>query len=954
MTTESNLTTIQIRGAREHNLKNISLDIPRDQLVVITGLSGSGKSSLAFDTIYAEGQRRYVECMSAYARQFLGIMKKPDVDLIEGLSPAISIEQKTVGHNPRSTVGTVTEIYDYLRLLYAKAGIQYCVHCNIPVMQQSPDQIVESVLIHAKAMPETAICYVYAPLVKGRKGHYRELFEQLRRQGYTRVRIDGDVQEISEGMQLRRYQTHVIDVVVDRLQVNEGQQRRLTESIETALAVGEGNVYIEFLRNNTSLQKLNYSTTLSCPQCGSSYSEPAPNSFSFNSPFGACTACEGLGETRNFDPALIIPDTSVSIADGGIAPLGKKRETWLWQIASAYCRETGINTSSPIADLSAEKLHLFLEGGDNIRVKVSYKQRSVFHRFIGLLPALRHQYEQTTSSASRKLIEQYFSSKPCSECHGARIRPENLFIRINDKNIYEVTALDIETAEAWFRDLTNHLSNRQRIIAGIIIKEIVSRLHFLNQVGLSYLTLSRSSRTLSGGESQRIRLASQIGSQLVGVTYVLDEPSIGLHQHDNMKLIQSLKELRDLGNTVIVVEHDKEMIVEADKVVDIGPGAGIHGGSVTAQFSMRPDAPPPQFSGKSLTYDYLSGKSSIPIPAIRRSNAGNELVLTGASGNNLKDITLRLPLGTFTCVTGMSGSGKSSLINSTLYPILAKHYHKAETNPLPYDSITGLEYLDKVIEIDQAPIGRTPRSNPATYTGLFTHIRDFFAVLPDAKVRGYKTGRFSFNVAGGRCEECEGSGLRRIEMSFLPDVYVNCETCNGKRYNAETLAVQYKGKSIADVLDMSVDEALDFFSSIPKIRHRLQTLYDVGLSYIRLGQQAPTLSGGEAQRVKLATELAKVGTGKTLYLLDEPTTGLHFDDIRVLLKLLDTLVDRGNTVLVIEHNLDVIAHADHIVDLGPHGGRHGGIIVASGTPEQIAAHPMSITGQYLRSMLTGA
>ncbi len=942
------LTAIRIRGAREHNLKSVSLDIPRDQLVVITGLSGSGKSSLAFDTIYAEGQRRYVECMSAYARQFLGIMKKPDVDVIEGLSPAISIEQKSVGHNPRSTVGTVTEIYDYLRLLFARVGTQYCTNCGIPVEQRTTEQILDAVL----ATYSQRKCQILAPLVKGRKGHYRELFDQLRRQGFTKVRVNAQLQDLVEGMQLPRYKTHVIELVVDRLEVAEQHRKRLAESIETALALGDGGITILYQAADMSWSEAYFSTSYSCPQCGKSYDTPSPSMFSFNSPFGACSTCNGLGVRSDFDTALMIPDPSLSIAGGGIGPLGKQRDTWLWKQVSAYAESVGLDVNTPIGELDAQKLNVFIHGGDQKQVKVNYGHRIVKHTFLGLIPTLRHQYEQASTSSMRKNLEQYLKVADCDVCGGARLKPDHVHVRVAGYNIQECTAQTISEALEWFRQLLPQLTPRQSIIATPIVKEITERLTFLDHVGLSYLTLARSARTLSGGESQRIRLASQIGSQLVGVTYVLDEPSIGLHQHDNQKLISSLKSLRNLGNTVIVVEHDREMISEADYVIDIGPGAGVRGGEIVARIKNgQPISDEHAAAGstnRSITLEYLTGARHIPIPTSYRPGNGQYLRLHGARGNNLKDVNLFLPLGTFICVTGMSGSGKSTLINHTLYPILARHFSHAETVPLPYTQVDGLEHIDKVIEIDQSPIGRTPRSNPATYTGLFTHIRDFFTMLPEARIRGYKSGRFSFNVAGGRCETCEGAGLRKIEMSFLPDVYVNCEACNGKRYNAETLSVHYRGKSIADVLDLTVEEALEFFADIPKIRTRLETLVNVGLTYLRLGQQAPTLSGGEAQRVKLATELSKTSTGKTLYLLDEPTTGLHFEDIRILLSMLDALVDKGNTVVVIEHNLDVIAHADHIIDLGPGSGADGGRIVATGTPQQVASVSDSLTGFYLK------
>jgi excinuclease ABC subunit A len=945
---EEEVTRISIRGAREHNLKNIDLEIPRDQLVVITGLSGSGKSSLAFDTVYAEGQRRYVECMSSYARQFLGIMKKPDVDVIDGLSPAISIEQKSIGMNPRSTVGTVTEIYDFLRLLYAKVGTQYYVNCDIPVRQQTLDQIVDQIL----QLDLGTRLQILSPVVKGRKGHYRELFEQYRRQGFTKVRVDGVMEEIVEGMQLPRYKVHTIELVIDRLNIDPENRKRLSESVETALHLGEGGVSTLVEEKDGTWKDVYYSTSYSCPSCGTSYETPAPNMFSFNSPFGACKTCEGLGDMMDFDQDLVIPDKTKSIFRGGIAPLGKKRETWLWKQVKAFAGHLDVDLDTPVGELDQVVLDAILYGSDGAAVSVEYGDMAVKHRYLGVLPSLRHQYEQTTTPSVRKSIERYFSSTPCRTCHGARLKRPHLFVRVADQNIHWCTTLDIAAARDWFATLDRSLSDRQNIIASLILKEIVIRLSFLQDVGLSYLTLDRSARSLSGGESQRIRLASQIGSQLVGVTYVLDEPSIGLHQHDNMKLISSLKNLRDIGNTVIVVEHDREMIEEADHIIDIGPGAGVRGGRVIAQFAPSQIEQEAARQQDSLTLKYLSGARTMDRRETRRDGSGKVLSLFGARGHNLQNVDLHIPLGTFTCVTGMSGSGKSSLINETLYPILARHFSTSELVPLPYDRIEGIDALDKVIEIDQAPIGRTPRSNPATYTGLFTQIRDFFALLPEAKIRGYKSGRFSFNVAGGRCEECQGAGIRKIEMSFLPDVYVACDTCNGKRYNDETLNVHFKGRSIADVLDMTVYEAFDLFTDIPRIKAKLETLRDVGLGYLRLGQQAPTLSGGEAQRVKLATELSKVSTGKTLYVLDEPTTGLHFEDINILLRLLDKLVDRGNTVVVIEHNLDVILHADHVIDLGPGGGKNGGNVVATGSPEQVSLIDASLTGTYLKTVLS--
>lgn len=941
------LTAIRVRGAREHNLKNISIDIPRDKLVVVTGLSGSGKSSLAFDTVYAEGQRRYVECMSSYARQFLGVMKKPDVDVIEGLSPAIAIEQKSVGNNPRSTVGTVTEVYDYLRLLFARAGVQHCVDCNIPVHQQTLEQIVDTVM----AWPVGTRIQILSPVIRGRKGHYRELFDQFRRQGFSRVRVDGVVQEMTDGMQLARYKVHDIDLVVDRSVVDEASRKRISDSIELAISHSDGGVNI-LQESGAAWTDQYFSTSYSCPGCGRSYNTPSPNMFSFNSPTGACPSCEGIGQTVDFDPALVIPNNSISLSKGAVAPLGKQRDTWLWKQVAGFCDQQKIPLDVAVSEIDVNAMATLLYGSDKSAVNMQYGQATIRHKFTGILPSLRHQYENTSTTAVKRNLERYFASLPCRLCGGARLRQENLAIRIAGLSIADITRCDVASCVDVVAGIPSKLTFRQTAIATLILKEISTRLRFLLDVGLSYITLDRSARTLSGGESQRIRLASQIGSQLVGVTYVLDEPSIGLHQHDNRKLIASLKHLRDLGNTVIVVEHDRDMIAECDHVIDIGPGAGVHGGSIVAQFEPR-EIHNARLSAvqDSLTLDYLTGKRSIPIPSARRTGNGNSVRLIGARGNNLRNVDLTLPLGVFTCITGMSGSGKSTLVNDTLYPILARTYHNAEVVPLPYDRIEGLENVDKVIEIDQSPIGRTPRSNPATYTGLFTQIRDLFTMLPESKIRGYKAGRFSFNVSGGRCDECEGAGIRRIEMSFLPDVYVNCEVCNGKRYNSETLAVRFKGASIANVLDMSVEQALEHFADVPKIRSKLSTLHDVGLGYIKLGQQAPTLSGGEAQRVKLAAELTKVGTGKTLYLLDEPTTGLHFEDIRILVQLLERLVSKGNTVVVVEHNLDVITYADHVIDLGPGAGTDGGSIVAAGTPEEIAASPTSLTGLYIRAEL---
>ncbi len=943
------LKEIVITGARENNLKNINITIPRDKLVVITGLSGSGKSSLAFDTLYAEGQRRYVECLSAYARQYLGMMKKPDVDRIEGLSPAISIEQKTISHNPRSTVGTTTEIYDYIRLLFAKIGTQHCTECHIPVEKKSLDQIVSEIFVEFA----NEKIQILTPLVKGRKGHYREFFEQLMKQGFTKVRIDGELTELVSGLKVNRYQIHNIELIVDRCIVEQSQMSRITESIELALQKGDGTMMLLARTDNTEIL---FSTNYSCPSCSKAYTQLSPYRFSFNSPFGACPKCNGIGELIDFSRDLVIPDKSLSIAEGGIAILGKKRDMWIWAQLNAFANDNSIDLDKPIKDLKKEDLNLVLYGSaTEINVEYNFsdtKKINYKHKFAGVLPTFRSQYETTNSGLIKRKIEEFMSSQVCDVCNGGRLKLENLAVLIDSHSVADISQYDITSCLEFFKELPNKLNTKKNTIAKLILKEITERLNFLQDVGLTYLSIGRSVKTLSGGESQRIRLASQIGSKLVGIMYILDEPSIGLHQHDNYKLIQSLKELRDLGNTVIVVEHDKAMIEEADHLIDVGPGAGIHGGHIIVSTQpqnikhLNKDT-----LTSSLTAQYLSGVKAIPTPKSRREGNGNYLELQGATGNNLKNVDLKIPLGTFTCVTGMSGSGKSSLINDTLYPILSRHFYRSTKIPLPYKDINGLEYIDKVIEIDQTPIGRTPRSNPATYTGLFTLIRDFFALLPESKIRGYQAGRFSFNVKGGRCEECEGAGLKKIEMNFLPEVYVECEACNGKRYNMETLSVTFKNKSIADVLDMTVEEGTTFFKDIPKIHNKLQTLMDVGLTYIKLGQQAPTLSGGEAQRVKLATELSKRSTGKTLYLLDEPTTGLHFEDINILLKLIHKLVYKGNTAIIIEHNLDVIKCADKIIDLGPEGGRHGGKIIAQGTPEKISKSKISLTGKYLKDEL---
>ncbi len=932
--------TIIVKGAREHNLKDIDVEIPRESFTVITGLSGSGKSSLAFDTIYAEGQRRYIESLSAYARQFLDMLEKPEVDLIEGLSPAISIEQKSTSGNPRSTVGTVTEIYDYLRLLYARLGIPYCYNCGKPVTRQSSAQIIDSII---SALPGKKIS-VLAPVVRGRKGHYRELFEEILSDGFLRVRVDNEFTEVSKGFQVDRYKIHNIEIVVDRLTVSESARARISESVEVALNYGNGILIVHNGENDFI-----YSRHLACLNCGISYRELAPNSFSFNSPYGSCPDCEGLGEKKELDINLIIPDWDKTISEEGIAALGKPRSIWFFNQLTAVADKFNFDFDTKLKDLTEEQKEVLLNGSkEKIAFSYSYgggKPVTYHHKFSGLMNYLKNYYNTTSSNNIREWVESYMNTVKCPTCGGGRLKQESLSVKFLGKNISEVTSLSIARTEEFFKKVK--LKGRDAIIAKPILKEITARLNFLLNVGLDYLTLDRSARTLSGGESQRIRLATQIGSQLAGVLYVLDEPSIGLHQSDNIKLIKSLKNLRDLGNTVIVVEHDRETIESSDFMIDLGPGAGDHGGKLCLAGNTKKLINSTN-GFDSLTLSYLKNKKEIPVPNERREGNGSFIELKGASGFNLKNVDLKIPLGTLTLITGVSGSGKSSLVNETLVKILMNRIYKSKSVPLPYKSVDGLENIDKIIEIDQSPIGRTPRSNPATYTGLFTFIRDLYSQLPEAKMRGYATGRFSFNVPGGRCEECNGDGLKKIEMNFLPDVYVECDVCHGKRYNRETLEILYKTKSIADVLEMTVDEALEFFIDLPRIKRKLKAIHDVGLGYITLGQQATTLSGGEAQRVKLATELSKVSTGKTLYILDEPTTGLHFEDVNILLKVLNKLVDKGNTVVVVEHNLDVIKTADWIIDLGPGGGEFGGKIIARGTPEQIIKNKKSVTGEYLK------
>ncbi|HMG93516.1 MAG TPA: excinuclease ABC subunit UvrA [Chryseolinea sp.] len=930
---------VEIVGAREHNLKNISLTFPRNKLVVITGISGSGKSSLAFDTIYAEGQRRYMESFSAYARSFMGNLERPDVDKINGLSPVISIEQKTTSRNPRSTVGTVTEIYDFMRLLFARTGEAFSYLSGDKMVRQSEDQILDTLLQNFKAKKLVLL----APVVKGRKGHYRELFQQIRKSGYTKVRVDEELLDISAKMQVDRYKIHDIEIVMDRIVVDAKDRARIGQSINKSLKEGKGVMMV--MEENGKVH--HFSKFLMDPKTGLSYDEPAPNTFSFNSPYGACPTCNGLGQIEEITEASVIPDKSLSISRGGILPLGEYRDIWIFKKIEAILKRYKLTLSSPIKDIPKEAINVMLYG-DDIPVAVAsvkFPGTEWSTKFEGIISFLDKQREEG-SEAMRKWVDDFTVSRICPDCNGARLKKESLHFKIDNKNISELAVLDINELKKWFDGLENRLNEKQRLIATEILKEIRKRIGFLLDVGLDYLNLNRPIRTLSGGESQRIRLATQIGTQLVGVLYILDEPSIGLHARDNVKLIKALKDLRDIGNSVIVVEHDKEMMLESDYILDIGPGAGRHGGHVVSEGD-----PETFLKGNSVTAKYLTGELTVHLSKERRTGSGEKIKLTHASGNNLKNVDLQIPLGTLTCISGVSGSGKSTLIHDTLFPILNRHFYNSRTEPLAFKKIEGLNLIDKVIEVDQSPIGRTPRSNPATYTGVFSDIRDLFAQLPEAKIRGYKTGRFSFNVKGGRCETCEGAGLRLIEMEFLPDVHVPCETCKGKRYNRETLEVRFKGKSISDVLDMTVEEAVTFFENQPKILRKIATLSEVGLGYISLGQHATTLSGGEAQRVKLATELSKRDTGKTFYILDEPTTGLHFQDISHLLDVLQKLVNKGNTVLVIEHNMDVIKSADYVVDLGPEGGEKGGRIVAVGTPEEVSKNPASYTGAFLKHEL---
>ena len=932
--------TIEVFGAREHNLKNIDISIPRDSLVVFTGLSGSGKSSLAFDTIYAEGQRRYIESFSAYARRFLGSGERPEVDKITGLSPVISIEQKTVGRNPRSTVGTVTEIYDFIRLLYARAGEAFSYVTGEKMVRFTEEQIYQ--LIQTD-FDEKEV-KVLSPVVRGRKGHYRELLDKIRKQGYSRARIDGELRDVTFGLKLDRYKTHDIEILIDTFRVNEKNTARLKRSIQSALKAGKGTLSI--LTEDLSEPRY-FSRHLMCPTSGVSYDEPAPNLFSFNSPYGACPRCNGLGTILSIEYSKLVPDPKKSIKQGGLAPLKETSGTWIIKQIEALGKKFGFTLTTPIGEIPEDAMNAILYGSDEvIRVEDNTGIQSYTMNFEGIANFIKRSMEEDSSASLVRWANSFMEEKKCRECEGTRLKKEALYFRLAERSIADLSAMDIRQLESWFSNIETNLNEKQNVIAREVLKEIRKRIGFLMDIGLDYITMDRPAGTLSGGESQRIRLATQVGSGLTGVLYILDEPSIGLHQRDNDRLIESLKKLRDSGNSVIVVEHDKDMIMAADHVVDIGPGAGVHGGKIVAQ-----GRPADIFSSGSITSDYLSGRKEIPIPAQRRKGNGKKMRLEGATGHNLKNVSVDFPLGKFICITGVSGSGKSSLIRETLQPALSAHFFNALGKPLPHKRITGLEHVDKVISIDQSPIGRTPRSNPATYTGVFSDIRNLFSELPEAKIRGYKPGRFSFNVKGGRCETCQGAGVRVIEMNFLPDVYVTCETCSGKRYNRETLEVRYKGKSISDVLNMEIEEAVSFFEAIPQINRKISTLHEIGLGYITLGQNAVTLSGGEAQRIKLASELNKKDTGNTVYILDEPTTGLHFEDIRILLDVLNKLADKGNTIIVIEHNMDVIKCADHIIDMGPEGGAEGGKVVFEGTPELMAEKAEGYTARYLRKEL---
>ena len=932
---------IEVIGAREHNLKNIDVNIPKNKLTVITGISGSGKSSLAFDTIHAEGQRRYMESFSAYARQFVGNMERPDVDKIDGLSPVVAIEQKTTNKSPRSTVGTVTEIYDFLRLLFARAGEAYSYNTGKKMVRYSEEEMLELIfdLFNNKKI------LVLAPIIKGRKGHYRELFEQLRKQGYLRVRVDGDVLELKEKMQVDRYKVHDIEVVIDRLTADKNASQRLVESLQSALKIGNDQVMILNHDNANDVRLL--SKLLMCSETGISYDEPSPNAFSFNSPYGACPQCKGLGTVYSIDMNAVMPDQSVSIADGGIAPLGLARDTFIYQQVLALGKKYKFNVNKPISTLSEKALNMVLYGSEDSKIDMAINieeeiSEMIPTQFEGIVNMVIRWFGDTKSEHVKQWAEKYMVVTHCPTCHGARLKKESLWFKIDEKNIFELSELNLSELKNWLKGIEKRLNKKQNAIAKEIINEINERIDFLLEVGLDYLTLNRVSRSLSGGESQRIRLATQIGSKLKGITYILDEPSIGLHQRDNERLIKALKSLRDVGNTVIVVEHDKDIMLCADHLIDVGPGAGRFGGNIVSE-----GTPKTFLKQNTPTANFLKGTQKIDIPKERRKGKGESITLKGANGNNLQKVNASFPLGKFICVTGVSGSGKSTLITETFYPLLSQYVYDSKTKPLEYKSIEGLELIDKVIEIDQSPIGRTPRSNPATYCNFFNDVRQLFAIIPEAKIRGYKPGRFSFNVKGGRCETCEGAGMKTIEMNFLPDVHVLCERCQGKRFNRETLEIKYKGKSISDILEMTVAEATDFFKHIPSLYRKVKTLEEVGLGYITLGQSATTLSGGEAQRVKLATELSKKDTGKTFYILDEPTTGLHFQDIELLLGVLQKLVDRGNTVLVIEHNLDVVKVSDHIIDLGPEGGSGGGKIIATGTPEEVIKNKQSITGKFL-------